>query len=380
MWGIMPHTVNGHSGTRILARKAFATLGLVGVSMLALAACAPRRPSPHHGDLTAREQVSKLHFVGRVAHLPDGRIEYAWPGTGFVAKFVGTGVAIRLEDDKSEHQVVIDGRVLAKLVTRAEVKRYALADHLRSGTHRLEVYRRTEPFVGVTRLVGIDVERGRLLAPDPSPRRQIEVVGDSISCGYGIEGTSTSCHFSADTENHYLSYSALLARNLNAEVSTVAWSGRGVVKNYAGGSGERMGELYDRILPESPASRWVPGTSSDAVIVNLGTNDYSTEPDPEAATFVRAYVELLGRIRRNNPRAIILCTIGPMLAGPDLEKAEATIVEAVAQRQAAGDKRLLYHRLKTENQDPGCDWHPGLATHQRIADELASPLRAALGW
>jgi hypothetical protein len=95
---------------------------------------------------------------------------------------------------------------------------------------------------------------------------------------------------------------------------------------------------------------------------------------------VRGYVALLEQIRRNNPRAFVLCTIGPMLGGSDLERAESAIASAVAKRSAAGDRRVAFHRMVTANEDPGCDWHPGMAIHRRIAAELAVPVRAALGW
>jgi hypothetical protein len=116
------------------------------------------------------------------------------------------------------------------------------------------------------------------------------------------------------------------------------------------------------------------------VIVNLGTNDYSTEPDPDEGAFVAAYVELLERIRRNSPLAQVLCTIGPMLAGQDLEKAESSIAKAVAARRARGDQRVEAYRMTTVNENPGCDWHPSVATHARIAEELKQPVQKALGW
>jgi hypothetical protein len=69
-----------------------------------------------------------------------------------------------------------------------------------------------------------------------------------------------------------------------------------------------------------------------------------------------------------------------MLGPSDRERAESGIATAVARRRAAGDTRIEAFRMRTENTQPGCDWHPGLQTHARIAEELAVPLRRALGW
>jgi lysophospholipase L1-like esterase len=359
-----------------VAVAAAAALSAAVAASVGCSATTPQRGQGHSGPVGS----GLVRFVGRVEVGPGDRAAYAWSGAGFAARFVGTGVAVRLRDDKNEHQVVLDGRPLPTLVTTRGVERYLVAEGLAPGEHRLEVYRRTEALFGVTRFLGIEVADGHLLDPGPAPARRIEVVGDSISCGYGNEGSVPDCRFSADTENHYSSYGAVLARSLHAELSTVAWSGRGVVKNYDGEPGELMGRLYERTLPESPSSRWSQRESNDAVIVNLGTNDFSTEPDPDESTFVGAYVALLEQIRRGNPRAFILCTVGPMLAGQDLERARAAIARAVERRNAAGDTRVVAHRMTTPNESPGCDWHPGAATHRRIAEELAVPIRAALGW
>jgi lysophospholipase L1-like esterase len=365
----------GYAGAPMLSRCSPLILGALAM----LASCNAAAPD-RSGTLAGPASPGSIRFVGRVEVDGAGGARYAWSGTGFVARFVGSGVTVRLRDERNEHQVVLDDRLLPTLVATRGVERYPVADGLPPGEHRLEVYRRTEALFGVTHFLGVEVADGRLLDAGPAPTRRIEVVGDSISCGYGNEGGMPDCRFSAATENHYASYGAVLARSLGAALSTVAWSGRGVVRNYGGEAGDLMGRLYERTLPESPSSRWAQDESNDAVIVNLGTNDYSTEPDPDEDAFVRGYAALLERIRRGNPRAFILCTVGPMLGGYDLEWARAAIARAVELRRSAGDSRVAAHRMATPNESPGCDWHPGVATHRRIAGELAVPIRAALGW
>jgi lysophospholipase L1-like esterase len=356
-----------------------AVAAVIAAAAAVLAGCSATAPI-RAGTRADPVGADLIRFVGRVEVGPEDQARYAWPGAGFIARFVGTGVAVRLRDERNEHQVVLDGRPLPRLVATRGVERYLVAAGLPPGEHRLEVYRRTEALFGVTHFLGIEVADGHLLDAGPAPARRIEVVGDSISCGYGNEGGTPDCRFSAGTENHYTSYGAVLARSLGAELSTVAWSGRGVVRNYGGEPGDLMGRLYERTLPESSSSRWSQRESNDAVIVNLGTNDYSTEPDPDEGAFVHAYAALLEQIRRGNPRAFILCTVGPMLAGEDLERARAAIARAVELRRSAGDARVAAHRMATPNGSPGCDWHPGVATHRRMAEELAIPVRAALGW
>ena len=64
--------------------------------------------------------------------------------------------------------------------------------------------------------------------------RKIEFIGNSITCGYGNEGTNKFQGFEYETENHYYSYAAITARNLKAQHWVVARSGIGAYRNYNG--------------------------------------------------------------------------------------------------------------------------------------------------
>ena len=347
---------------------------------------APRKSSP--APVASKSPLSSpaptaaagIRFVGRVQRTAAQSARYAWSGSGFVARFQGTGVSVRLKDDRNQHTVVLDGTLRDVLKTDGRAEPYVVAQGLAPGQHQLEMYRRTEALFGPTELIGLLVDDGQSLAAPAAPERRIEIVGDSISAGYGDEGTNTRCPFSADTENHYASYGAVLARALGAELSTVAWSGRGVVKNYNGEPGDPMPVLFERTLPEERTSRWDFSLAAQAVIINLGTNDFSTEPDPPEQTFVAAYRALLERVRSVYPSAFVLCTVGPMLGGEDLGRARRGIAEAVRQRYASGDDRVVAYEMQTPNPNPGCDWHPSTATHARMAEELGGALRRALGW
>lgn len=299
-----------------------------------------------------------------------------------VAAFEGTEVSVSLNDaSENEFTVVLDGEVLPKLAAQAGSHDYPLADSLAPGPHVLELYRRTEASFGVTQFLGLDFGAdGQLLAPPALPTRLLEFVGDSITCGYGNEGTSASCGFSADTENHYLTYAALTARALDAELSTVAWSGKGIVYNYGEDTVDPLPALYDRTLPGDGASAYEFDRIPDAVVINLGTNDFSTDGDPTPELFEAEYLEFLGHIRSKYPEAFLLCTVGPLLSGDDLTAARAGISAAVTALQDGGDDRVKSWEMNVANDDPGCDYHPSLATHEAMATAVTNELKASLGW
>ena len=57
--------------------------------------------------------------------------------------------------------------------------------------------------------------------------------------------------------------------------STIAASGRGIVRNYAGETADTLPRIYGRTLAGSAAPAWDFARQPQAVIINLGTNDIS---------------------------------------------------------------------------------------------------------
>ena len=323
-----------------------------------------------------------VRIVGRHDGCDSSGVRFSWSGSGFVARINGEGLRMTYSGNAVQFTVVVDGEVQSNLEVTSGDATYDVATGLAAGEHLVEVYRRGEAHFGPSVLRAVEVPGGTLLEPPAAPERRIEVFGDSITCGYGNEGTSASCPFSADTENHYLTYGALLARQLGAELSTVAWSGKGVSVNYGGDASETLTDMLDRAVPTSSSSVWdfTLAPPVDLVIINLGTNDYSTENDPTDGDFVSDYEQMLATLRERYPGAFILCTVGPLLSGSDLETARANIEAAVNSRKQAGDTLVQAFAMTTDNPDPGCDWHPSIATHEAMANELIGVVSSALGW
>jgi len=316
-----------------------------------------------------------IHYVGRHDDSDPGHVRMGWSGVGAVFRFKGTGASVRLDDKGKYFTVVLDGLVQPPLATTPGEQSYPLAQALAPAEHTIELYRRTEGSFGPTVVLGVDIE-GELLAPPPVQRR-IEIIGDSITCGYGNEGTDP-CNFSAETENHYLTYGAVAARAVGAELSTVAWSGKGLVNNYGDDVNEPMPEIYDRLLA-SNAAPWGFAWQPDVVVINLGTNDFSTDGDPSEGVFVPAYVQFMAHLRDVYPDAFILA-IAPSLFGNDADKVAGYLQSAVDARHTAGDPEVAFADVNVQWIGAGCNGHPSVATHAAMGLKLAETLQAQLGW
>ena len=317
-----------------------------------------------------------VHYVGRFDAGDPEHVRMGWSGVGAVFRFDGTAASVRLDDSGRYFTVVVDGEVQPTLATSPGEQTYPLAQGLAPGEHTVELYRRTEGSFGPTVLLGVELE-GELLAPPPVERR-IEIIGDSITCGFGNEGTPP-CGFTAETENHYLTYGAVAARALGAELSTVAWSGKGVIYNYDKDVNDPLPKIYDRAIPGDGApwdfSAWQP----DAVVINLGTNDFSTDGDPPEDVFVPAYVDFLGHLRDVYPDAFIL-VVAPSLWGAEAQMVAGYLETVVAQRHADGDLEVAFTDINVEWIGAGCSGHPSVATHAGMADNHTEALKAQLGW
>ena len=141
-----------------------------------------------------------------------------------------------------------------------------------------------------------------------------------------------------------------------------------------------MPTLYDTTIPSDSGHPWNFAPQADLVVINLGTNDYSTGTGPTTDQFVSTYQTFLEHIRSKYPAAYILCTMGPLLSGTALSTVRTNIGTAIAGRASAGDTKVKYYEIQTANTNPGCDYHPSLDTQAAMAAELEVEVKADLGW
>jgi lysophospholipase L1-like esterase len=288
---------------------------------------------------------------------------------------------------KNYYYLIVDNSE-PELVPWDDKKEIHKLKNLKPGKHTLTIFKRTEALVGDGEFLGIEIEKGKTLLPlENIPQRKIEFIGNSITCGYGNEGDSKDCPFSPETENNYMAYGAITARNLNAQYMAVAYSGKGMYRNYDETTTETMSLIYDRILPHEATPKWDHKKwQPDVVVINLGTNDFA-KGNPDSTIFINTYVNFIKRIRLYYKDAHIFCIGGPMMSDfwPPGNKAWTTIKKyissSVKKIEALGDKKIYTYFLTPQGEgDYGCDWHPNIKRHKIMADELTTFIKSKTGW
>jgi len=316
-------------------------------------------------------------FIGRFDAANPQAIRFGWSGSTLVFSFEGTTLSVELTDPGTNSFVVeIDGKT-SRLDLAKGRQSYVLAKDLPPGPHQVNLIRRTEGFLGPTAYHTASTD-GRFTAPLERKRR-IMLIGDSIAAGYGVEGRDASCKFSGDTENQYLTYGAMAGRAFDADVVTFARSGYGLVRNFSGDENETMLSIWERTIPTEPRLHPREEGGVDVIIVGLGTNDF--HKGPPGPRFETAYNEFLDRLRTLHPQSMIYATIGPLLPAASLEQAAAVIGAIVDGKNASGDKRIGFIHFEAPHPDEyGCDWHPNIAGHNRMAQTLIKRLQSDLLW
>lgn len=334
-----------------------------------------------------------VRWIGRVDVSDLDAIKLAWSGAGFIGTFTGTTVEAKLRTEGTGDiyfQPVVDGKPGPRFAVTGAEKTYPLAANLSAGNHEIALYRETE-----AKGFGVSVFSGFAAgvpgAPPPFSGRLIEVIGDSISAGFGNLGSEQhpnggqdpggGCGFDTKTESAYMAYAHVAARAVNADVSVLAGSGWGVYSDNTGNTQNVMPALFSNTLGEQKTPTWSFAVQPQAVVINLGTNDSSAH-NLTADKFKPAYAAFLTTIRGKYPDALILCAVGSMLSGTDRTNAVQYLGELISDRSAQGDKKVKLLDLGTQDvlQGTGCSWHPNVAEDARMAAILAGELKSSLGW
>lgn len=327
---------------------------------------------------------AKIQYTGRIDFDNPNAPVFYWPGTYLKAKFLGTSLTIKLDDETGEnyYNVFLDGDFEHPTIIDCEkgFSDYPVFDQLADGEHTVCLFRRTEGFSGPTTFLGfvLDVDK-KLESLPPKPSRKIEFYGDSITCGMGNEAADDAGDDNNAERNNFLAYGAITAHNLDAEYHCIAKSGIGIMISWFD---MIMPEYYYRLDPSDMSSRWdFSKWTPDVVVINLFQNDSwlinRLNPVPGEQDIVNAYKDFLATIRGHYPEAHIFCTLGSMDATKEGSPWPGYVKAAAQQFSAEKNDQKIYTTFFPFD---GFGKHPRVRHHQKMAEQLTAFIREKVGW
>ncbi len=332
-------------------------------------------------------QDNHIRKMGRINEKgPDHAVLY-WPGTSLKIRFEGEKAEVLLQDQHGNnyYAVVLDEKPPVLLHPDSLKHWYVLADHLPAGEHNLELFKRSEWTRGHTDLYSFRITgNARVLSPPETSGRVIEFFGNSITAGYADRDTVGDSPDSTLTDN-YVTYGAITARHYNADYYCTSRSGIGILISWFP---MIMPEMYDRLDPEDPASKWdFSKVQPDVVVINLFQNDswLVKKPDypefkhrfgetpPTERQIIEAYKDFTGKIRTVYPDARIICALGPMDATREGSPWPGYIRKAVEEMNDPAIYTLFFPYLQK-------DGHPKVKDHRVMADTLIRFIDSNIKW
>lgn len=350
--------------------------------------------------------MNKIHFladdeqvkaIGRTI-LEDKIRWFALSGSGVEFEFEGKYISVTLEGDDESAKANGNKEV------RGEFPRFAIYLNnerivdscLINREETIEIYngnrkkmniriiKLSEAPMSIMGIKSFEADDSATIKPGKDKALKIEIIGDSITCGYGVDDEVA---FSTATEDVTAAYGYLAVEKMNADYSMVSFSGYGIISGYTELDEKLTTQLvpdyyemigYSRGMYNGRAitnEKWdFTKFRPDIVVINLGTNDdsYCRDFQDRQYEFANEYAKFLEMVRKNNPDAFILCAFGVMTDRlyPYIEKA------AGIYKSKTGDEKIEITKLSTHREENGyaADWHPSKVSHKIAAEELYKAL------
>ena len=348
---------------------------------------------------------NKIQYSGRIDFANPKSPEFSFPGISIKAKFTGPAIDVIIKDfsagsstTTNYYDVLIDGSVKKVLEVNSTDTLYKISASLTDATHTIELVKRTETSVGKSSFRGFRIRNGHTLLTLPAKStKKIEFIGDSFTCGYGNEASilappsgNPTTGFHSVNENNNSAWGAIACRAIDAQYMCTAYSGRGIYRNNSGSLVGTLPSINNRIHADNSSPIWdFANYIPDVVVIHLGTNDFAPEgwavPSmQDSALFVNAYINYVNTIRSNYPSAHIIC-VRPNSMTDYYPVGLKNLTRITNYHQAivasfSSDPKIYYFALTPQNAPYGEDWHPSIATHQSMSNQIVPFIKLKTGW
>ena len=333
--------------------------------------------------------------IGRT-YLYNDTLWAAFSGAG--AEFIFTGKKLEItvtgdfastagnDENYARIAIYVDNeRVVDDMLDEKE-KTYKVLESESTECRNVRIIKLSECAMSTFGIKPVMIAEDEKIEPAPAKNIKMEFIGDSITCGYGVDDPDKEHHFKTATEDVTKAYAYKTALALNADYSMVSVSGYGIISGFTNDGNkipeqtipqyyDKLGFSYNKFADSITVSetewdfeRYKP----DIIVINLGTNDmnYATT-DERKAEFEDGYLDFLKKVRSLNPDSYIFQTYGVM--GTSLEEN----IENVRRKYMSetGDERITFIPLTMQDEDADgivADWHPSPRTHSLVSQKVTA--------
>ena len=254
--------------------------------------------------------------------------------------------------------------------------------------HQVRILKATEASNGTIAFGGVKTRRLDKL-PE-LPVRKIEFIGNSITCGMGVDWKEIPCHTGQwyDQHNAYFAYGPQAAMDLRAQFMLSSVSGIGIYRNW-NSPGPVMPEVYENLYLNTDSSKkWdFSGYQPDIVSICLGTNDFSDGDGSgerlvfDSATYINHYIRFVQTIYSHYPETQICLLNSPMVEGEKADVFKNCLRDVKNHFDRAEPQKKQIAVYSFQGPVPhGCDYHPDKDDQRNMADQLVPFYSEVMGW
>ena len=265
--------------------------------------------------------------------------------------------------------IVVDDDILnvTKVAVTKELKDISFLEN-DGKLHKAEVVKLTEEQYGNVWLSNLNFEDETRVEKTETHDKSILFIGDSITAGYGVNGTDGEGDFTTFEENILGSSAIFTARRTGTEAFVFARSGHGIISGWI--PPEIDVPNTDGILQNFFPFEGDTFPEPDYIVINLGTNDnsYIRGREERIKLFKNEYTKFIINLRKLYPLAKIFVVYGVMDTA-----LLPTVRDMVAEyKEQRGDENILFVKLEQQKESDGIGaaGHPSIAVNEKVADSL----------
>ena len=329
------------------------------------------------------EKKSAFEYHGRIEKMQDHKAILIGTASSVSFNFTGNSCSISLQslvDHQNYVSLELDGKYIGRVrIEKGEPKSFPILVTEKKKIHSLSIYKATEAANGGVLFLGTTAKL--VTIPTSKTKKKIELIGDSITSGFGNDATTIPCGTGDwfDQHNAYWAYGPILARALNADYVLSSVSGYGMYRNWNDEHKDEpiIPEVYENLYLNKDSSKpYDFKFQPDLVSICLGTNDLSdgdgTKPRLpfNEEKYISNYINFIKTVYKHAPNTRLVLLNSPMVSG----ERNTTLVNCLKKVIQAFKEDTTHKPIELFEFQPmipnGCGSHPDIADDKVMANQL----------